>query len=438
MTRTLWFLIIGALLVLMALLGSLVKRLPLSMAMLYLLIGVALGPMGAGLVDVDPVRHSAILEPVLEIGVLVSLFSAGLKLRAPVSDLRWKLPIRLAVAAMLLSIAPLALAGVALLGLSLGAAILLAAILAPTDPVLASDVQVESPADEHQVRFALTGEAGLNDGIAFPFVMLGLGLMGLHALGPYGARWLALDVAWGLAAGVGAGWVLGTLVARLVLYLRSVLKEAVGLDEFLGLGLLALSYGVALLVHGYGFLAVFTAGVALRRVERKLSGGRSPEALVVSAEPEQAHRSATDPEKAPAYMAWAVLSFNERLERVVEVALVLLVGSMLVASTLSLRAAAVAVLLFVVIRPVAVRVALLGTAVPVTHRNLMAWFGIRGIGSVYYLAFAAGHGVPSADAQALAELVLAVVAASIVAHGISATPLMRLYTGMHAQRRTGR
>jgi sodium/hydrogen antiporter len=437
MTRTVWFLIIGALLILMALLGSLVKRLPLSMAMLYLLIGVALGPMGAGLVRVDPVRHAAILEPILEVGVLISLFSAGLKLRAPVSDLRWKLPVRLAVVAMLLSIALLALTGVAVLGLPPGAAVVLAAVLAPTDPVLASDVQVEHPGDQHQVRFALTGEAGLNDGIAFPFVMLGLGLMGLHALGPYGMRWLALDVAWAVVAGVAVGWLLGTAVGRLVLYLRRTLKEAVGLDEFLGLGLLALSYGVALLVHGYGFLAVFTAGVALRRVERTLSGGRPPEELVVSAEPQAEHESATDPADAPAYMAWAVLSFNEQLERVVEVGLVLLVGAMLPQSSLSVAAVTLALLLFLVIRPLSVRVALAGAPVAPGHRNLMAWFGIRGVGSVYYLVYVASHGLPGDAARLLADLVLGVVGASVVAHGVSATPLMQLY-GRHSPRRTGK
>ncbi len=436
MTRTAWFLIIGALLILMALLGSLVKRLPLSMAMLYLAIGAALGPYGAGLVRVDPVRDAAVLEPVLEVGVLISLFSAGLKLRAPVSDLRWKLPIRLAVAAMLISIALLAAAGAGVLGLPLGAAILLAAMLAPTDPVLASDVQVEHPGDEHQVRFALTGEAGLNDGIAFPFVMLGLGVMGLHALGPYGSRWLALDVVWGLAAGIASGWLLGTALGRLVIHLRRTMKEAVGLDEFLGLGLLALSYGVALLIHGYGFPAVFMAGVALRRVERKLSGGRPPDELVVSAEPEAAQESATDPKDAPAYMAWAVLSFNERLERVVEVGLVLLIGAMLPASALSLQSAAFAALLFVVVRPVSVSAALAGAGVPATHRRLMGWFGIRGIGSVYYLVFAVGHGLPVGEARALADLVLGVVAASVVAHGVSATPLMRLYSGMQSRRPT--
>jgi sodium/hydrogen antiporter len=438
MTRTVWFLIIGALLILMALLGSLVKRLPLSMAMLYLLIGVALGPMGAGMVRVDPVRHAAILEPILEVGVLISLFSAGLKLRAPVSDLRGKLPVRLAVVAMLLSIALLALTGVAVLGLPPGAAVVLAAVLAPTDPVLASDVQVEHPGDQHQVRFALTGEAGLNDGIAFPFVMLGLGLMGLHALGPYGMRWLALDVAWAVAAGVAVGWLLGTAIGRLVLYLRRTLKEAVGLDEFLGLGLLALSYGVALLVHGYGFLAVFTAGVALRRVERKLSGGRPPEELVVSAEPQAEHQSATDPADAPAYMAWAVLSFNEQLERVVEVGLVLLVGAMLLQSSLSVAAVTLALLLFLVIRPLSVRVALAGAAVAPGHRNLMAWFGIRGVGSVYYLVYVASHGLPGDAARLLADLVLGVVGASIVAHGVSATPLMQLHSGRRSDRRTGK
>jgi sodium/hydrogen antiporter len=438
MTRTSWFLLIGGLLILMALLGSLVKRLPLSMAMLYLLIGAALGPFGANILRIDPIGHSAVLEPILEVGVLISLFSAGLKLRAPVSDLRWKLPIRLAVAAMLISIALLAPAGAGLLGLPVGAAILLAAMLAPTDPVLASDVQVEHPGDEHEVRFALTGEAGLNDGIAFPFVMLGLGLMGQHALGPYGARWLALDVAWGLAAGIASGWMLGTALGRLVIHLRRTMQEAVGLDEFVGLGLLALSYGVALLVHGYGFLAVFAAGVALRRVERKLSGGRSPQDLVVSTEPEAAQESATDPEDAPAYMAWAVLSFNERLERVVEVGLVLLVGAMLPASAVSLQAAALAALLFVVVRPVSVMLALGGTGVPPTHRHLMAWFGIRGIGSVYYLMYVTQHGLPAGEARVLADLVLGVVAASVVAHGVSATPLMKLYSGIQSRRPTRR
>src|SRR5882762_8553453 len=101
-----------------------------------------------------------------------------------------------------------------------------------SDPVLASDVQVETPDDTDRLRLGLTGEAGLNDGTAFPFVMLGLGVLGIHELGAYGLRWIAVDVLWAVGAGIGSGWLLGTLVGRLVLYLRRVHKEAVGLDEF--------------------------------------------------------------------------------------------------------------------------------------------------------------------------------------------------------------
>ena len=159
------------------------------------------------------------------------------------SDGRWLLPLRLAIVSMLVTVALIAGAGVAWLGLPLGAAILLGGILAPTDPVLASDVQVAEPTDRDRLRFALTGEAGLNDGTAFPFVLLGLGLLGLHDLGDSLWRWLAVDVLWGVGIGIGIGAALGTLVGRFVLYLRRTHKEAVGLDNFLALGLIGLTYG---------------------------------------------------------------------------------------------------------------------------------------------------------------------------------------------------
>src|SRR5919206_497446 len=128
--------------------------------------------------------------------VLISLFTAGLKLRTALTDHRWRLPVRLAVESMIVTVGLITLVGVVGLGLPLGAAVLLGAILAPTDPVLASDVQVEGPTDQDRLRFGLTGEAGLNDGTAFPFVMLGLGLIGLHELGQAGWRWFAVDVVW--------------------------------------------------------------------------------------------------------------------------------------------------------------------------------------------------------------------------------------------------
>ncbi|WP_435018616.1 cation:proton antiporter [Tundrisphaera sp. TA3] len=428
-----WFVVIGSLLILMALAGSTLKRLPLSSAMLYLAAGLALGPRGFGLIDLDPIGHSGFVERFTEVAVLVSLFSAGLKLRTPLDDERWRLPFRLASASMMLTVAMIALVGHAWLGLPAGAAVLLGAILAPTDPVLASDVQVTSTSDRDRVRFSLTGEAGLNDGTAFPFVVLGLGLMGHHPLGDWGWRWLAVDVAWAVVAGLGIGAVLGSLIGRLVLHLRRTHKEAVGLDDFLALGLVSLTYGLALLAHSYGFLAVFAAGIALRRVERSQGGEQAPHDVIAGAL--AGEETATHPEKAPAYMAETVLGFSEQLERILEVAVVLLLGGMLLRASWPREAIWFVPLLFLILRPAAVLLGLVGSSAMPFQRFHMAWFGIRGIGSLYYLAYAIQHGVPHELAARLTSLVFATVAASIVVHGISVTPLMGRYGRIMDERR---
>ena len=201
MSVWLWFLIVGAVFVLMALASSTLRRLPLSTSLLYLLIGVAIGPVGLGLLRLDPLDDAKLLEHLTEVAVVISLFTSGLKLRARLRDPAWREPLRLAFGAMALTVGLIALVAVAGLGLSLGAAVLLGAILAPTDPVLASDVQVKRPTDTDRLRFSLTGEAGLNDGTAFPFVMLGLGLLGLHELGAGGWRGGGGGLLWGTAAG---------------------------------------------------------------------------------------------------------------------------------------------------------------------------------------------------------------------------------------------
>src|SRR5215212_4480146 len=252
----------------MALSDSVLARLPLSTSMLYVLVGVAVSPLWLGLSSLTPTSHAKLVEHMAEVVVLLSLFTAGLKMSLGLRDGRWLLPLRLALVSMLVTVAGIAAAGVWLLGLPLGAAILLGGILAPTDPVLASEVELEDAADRDRLRFSLTGEAGLNDGTAFPVVLLGLGLLGVHEFGSFGWRWFAVDVVWGTVCGIGVGAVLGTMVGRLVLYLRRTHKEAIGLDNFLALGLIALSYGVAQLADAGGFLAVFAAGVALRRIER--------------------------------------------------------------------------------------------------------------------------------------------------------------------------
>jgi NhaP-type Na+/H+ or K+/H+ antiporter len=376
-----------------------------------------------------------LLERLTEVAVILSLFSAGLKLRLPLKDREWRVALRLALGAMVLTVAMMALVGVGALGLSLGAAVLLGAILSPTDPVLASDVQVSHAHDRDRLRFGLTGEAGLNDGTAFPFVMLGLGLLGLHELGGGLWRWVALDVLWAAAAGLAVGALLGDQVGRLVLYLRKHHREAVGLDELLALGLIALSYGTALLVKGYGFLAVFAAGLALRRIERQHTGARPPEEVENAARGKNKMEAATDPEHAHAYMANAVLGFNEALERIAEVGMVVGLGLLLASTPVAPEVYWLAPLLFFVLRPLAVGLSLLGSRANSHQRGLMAWFGVRGIGSLYYLFYAIQHGVEDGLAQRLLSLVLWVVAVSVAIHGISVTPLMTRYAHRTQRRR---
>jgi NhaP-type Na+/H+ or K+/H+ antiporter len=432
MEFALWSVLIGLLLILLALGSTVLSRLPLSTAMLYLAVGIGVSPIGLGWIQATPLSHTVLLERLTEVVVLVSLFTAGLKLSHGLNDRRWLAPLRLATLSMLVTVGCITLAGHFLLGLPLGAAVLLGGLLAPTDPVLASDVQVQEPGDRDQVRFALTGEGGLNDGTAFPFVMLGLGLLGLHDLGAGGWRWFAIDLVWAVAAGLSIGAGLGLATGRLVLYLRREHKEAVGLDDFIGLGLIALAYGVSVLAHAYGFLAVFAAGVALRRLVQSQGGSaeasrHAVEQAAASPDRSLADTLAVDPQHAPAFMAHAMLGFNEQLERIGEVAVVVAIGGLLWAVEWQPAAWWLVPLLLLVIRPLSVALGLAGSGTTRSRRWLLGWFGIRGIGSLYYLAYAINHGLEPALARQLAGLTLSVVVASIVLHGVSVTPLMAAY-----------
>ena len=428
MVFTLSCIVVGVLLIAMTMGGSFIARLPLSAAMLYLAVGYGIGPAGLGLVTLHPLRDAALLERLTEIAVLISLFTVGFKLELPLSDARWRIPVQLASVSMLITVAAIAALGVLVMDLSLGASVLLGAILAPTDPVLASDVQVANPGDRDRLRFGLTGEGGLNDGTAFPFVMLGLGLLSLHELGAGWWRWWALDVVWAVVGGVAIGYVLGMLVGRSVLYLRTRHREALGADEFIAFGLIALAYGVALLCQTYGFLAVFAAGLALRRIDDR----SSPQAIVAQpldspAEASADSATAARHADAPVNMMQGVQRFNAQLERFAEVGIVLAVGTLLAVVEFRRDVLWFVPALFLIIRPLAVYVGLLGTKVTGTARALMGWFGIRGIGSVYYLMYAISHDIEPALAKQLLSIVIAVVVASVVAHGVSVTPLMTRY-----------
>ena len=431
-------LIIGAILIAMALLGTLVERLPLSPGILYLALGYALGPAGFALMAPDPLVYSADLERMAEVALLISLFAVGLKLGIPLRDKRWYLPLRLAFPSMALTVALVAAGGAFLFGLSVGAAVLLGAILAPTDPVLASDVQVENSSDRDRLRFGLTAEGGLNDGAAFPVVMLALGMLGLYDFGSGAWRWLAIDVLWAIAGGLAIGGALGALIGKLVLYLRTRHQEAVGLDEFLALGLIAIAYGVAQLSFASGFLAVFAAGLALQRSKEPSKPDKPASAakvkLVLDSESEK--QLATHADLAGTYMMEAVKGFNGQLERIAELVVVMVTGAMLSYTYVPSRAVWFLLLLFLFARPVSVWLGLLGAStVSRGERILISWFGIRGVGSIYYLMYAINRGLSEPLAKELIAITLTTVAASVVLHGISVTPLMSRYARQKTKRR---
>jgi len=409
---------IGLLLVTLHASSHVVARLPLSPAILYFVCGVGLGLWGFDWMRVDPARHAVLIERLCELAVLVSLFATGSNLGTTLRGKSWEAPIRLASIAMVITIAALAGLLYSWLDMSLGAAIVIAAALAPTDPVLAGEVQVSDPSDRDRLRSALTGEAGLNDGTAYPFVLLGLGLLSLHDLGPGMWRWWAIDLVWAVAGGVAIGAALGVAVGRWVLHrLRSDVEEA-SPDAFLGLGLVAIAYGIAVSVSACGFLAVFAAAVAMQRTVMRPKADAGKARGAAASTPPVAERTAA---------VASLQQFNSDLESFCEFALVIVVGVLCTVVPMRWEALLVAALLFFVVRPVAVYVAVRKATFERSQRALAAWFGIRGIGSLYYAMFALHHGWTGDDAERALGIILGVVAASIFLHGISVTPLMSAY-----------
>jgi len=220
MTNAQWFILVGALMLIRGLTATLLQRSPVTSAIVYLAVGVLVGPTALNLFHFNPLKESALLQALTEVAVLISLFSAGIKMPAPFSFTRWRAPILLATVSMTVTVALVAAFAWLVLGLPLGAGILLGAIVAPTDPVLATDVQIRHPGDRDQLRFTLTCEAGMNDGSAFPFVMLGLGLLGLHDIGDWGVRWVLLDVLWATLGAIVIGAAAGIALARVGWKLR--------------------------------------------------------------------------------------------------------------------------------------------------------------------------------------------------------------------------
>lgn len=422
MTAAAWFLLVGALMIAMGLTATMLQRSPVTTAIIYLAVGLLFGPTGLGAYHFNPLKEAGLLETLTEVAVLISLFAAGVKMPVPFTLSRWRPPILLATMSMVITVGLVTAFGYWVLQMPLGLAILLGAIVAPTDPVLATEVQVRHPGDRDRLRFGLTCEAGMNDGSAFPFVMLGLGLLGLHDLGTGGIRWVLVDVIWATAAGIGVGVALGTALGRVGWHLRNGRPAHGLLDDFLGLGLIGVVYGVSELISAWGFLAVFFAAVALRQTEMHLAGKRTREPSRLKADGDD-----TEVVVRPYTVSEGSLVFKEHLERLSEILLILLVGGTLFVNSWSWQAVGFAVFLFLVARPVSVLVGLAGSRTPWRIRAMSGWFGVRGIGSLYYLMYAIEHGLPESQALQLIQLTLVVVAMSIVVHGISVKPAMRRF-----------
>ena len=375
------------------------------MPMVFLGLGIVVFALAPDLPTPDPLAHPVVTTHLTEVCVLISLMGAGLALDRRVGWKRWRSTWRLIGLTMVASIAVVALIAGTWLGLGLATAILLAAVLAPTDPVLASEVQVAEPAEEadapaeDEARFALTSEAGLNDGLAFPFTYAAVALAGAGLGWASFGHWVGVDLVWrlaaGVAVGVGAGWLLRKLFFNAPLQPLRLADHAEG---FVALAATFLTYGLAELVHGYGFVAVFVCACTIRAAER--SHGY--------------HR--------------VLHSYIEQLERLLTVLILVLLGGAIARGLLSAlqpRDIVLVVVLLLVIRPGLGWLGMLGSGTGPRERAVIAFFGVRGIGSLFYVSWALDHG-DFEQPERLWAMVALTVAASVLLHGVTATPAMAL------------
>lgn len=439
MTFIVWFAMLGAVLLLLALSSSYLRWIPVTSSVVCLGLGIALGSPGLNLLQLDVAQSSAWLEHLTEVAVLFSLFFSGLKLRLPLGNRSWWGAFYLAGPVMVVCIAGVALVAHYWLNLGWGLSVTIGAILAPTDPVLATLVQVVDAQDDDPVRFSLSGEAGLNDGVAFPFVLLGLFLQ-QNTGQAWLSDWLLKDMLWAVAAGLLCGYWMGRGLGKLTLFLRLRNDDStVSPNDYLALALIALAYVVAESIQAYGFLAVFAAGLGLRQAEVQTSTRPDDPAAEHLVQPVVGHQHVApelavkgdvegleDSQVAAGIMLGDMLAFGSLVERALEVFLVTLLGVVLIVHW-DWRAMIIAAALFLVIRPLSVVFMPFGGMLNSRQRGLLGWFGIRGIGSFYYLFYALNHGLQAGSAMEITNLVLSVVALSILLHGLSVQPLLARY-----------
>ncbi|QAX85141.1 sodium:proton antiporter [Pseudomonas sp. DTU12.3] len=439
MSFIVWVAVLGAVLLTLALTSSYLRWMPVTTSAVCLLLGIGIGPSGLDLLELPLQDASLWMEHLTEVAVLFSLFVCGLKLRLPLRDKRWRIAFGLAGPVMVLTIAGVCLLLHWALQLPWGPSLLIGAMLAPTDPVLAALVQVNDARDVDSVRFGLSGEAGLNDGIAFPFVILGLLLIHGEGSAAEWQGWVLRSLFWAVPAGLLTGYWMGRGIGRVTLSLRILNDDStLSPNDYLALSLIALAYVVADAIGGYGFLSVFAAGLGLRQVEVKSTGASQPPAehLVQpvvghqNVEPQHAVHGNTEQmesgQVAAGIMMGDMLSFGGLVERAMEVFLVTLLGVVLIEHW-DWRALLVGGVLFCLIRPACIALMPWGTLLDRRQRGLIGWFGIRGIGSLFYLFYALNHGLSDTLATVCTDLTLSVVALSILLHGISTQPILARY-----------
>ncbi|MBT2553161.1 sodium:proton antiporter [Arthrobacter sp. ISL-5] len=389
-----------------AILPKLLRNAPFSMPMVFLGAGMAAFSLLGDLPDPDPVAHPDFTTHLTEVCVIISLMGAGLALDRPVGRRRWATTWRMLAIAMPLCLAGMALLGMWLLGLGLAAAVLVAAALAPTDPVLASEVQVGEPADEEEgtdqedeVRFGLTSEAGLNDGLAFPFVYLAIA-MSVVGTSPsaWFPEWFAVDVLWRIGMGMLLGFGTGKALALLFFSARhESMRLSSHSEGFVALAATFLAYGVTEMFEGYGFIAVFVCAVTIRAAEHTHGYHK------------------------------VLHSYVEQLERLLTVVILVLLGGAIARGLLARIGWAevgVALIFLMLVRPLSGWLALARGKTGPRERIAISFFGIRGIGSLYYLSYALGQGGFGDQAERLWAIVGLVVAMSVVLHGATTAPVM--------------
>lgn len=397
----------GLLIALVAWLPLALRRLPISLPIVCIIIGALLfGTRYMGF-DPSPGTHPYVTERLTEFVVIIALMGAGLKIDRIFSFRGWGTAWRLLLITMPLSIGAIMGVGFWMLGTSLVASLLLAASLAPTDPVLAADVQVGGPKQggEDNVRFTLTAEAGLNDGFAFPFVHLAIALSLAASTGQsWFVEWLSVNVLWETIAGVGCGWLVGRIFGWLTFKMPGDTLAKTG-DGLIAIAATFVSYGVSEMIHCYGFFAVFVTALTLRSAHRD-------------------HEFQRD-----------MHDITEQVERIAMMVLLLAFGGSLangLPTPIGWTEIVAALLILFVVRPVTGLIGLIGTDATRSEKLTIAFFGIRGVGSFYYLAYGLNHG-EFADAERLWTVLSLVVIMSIVLHGLTVTPVMRWLDRSHGR-----